>query len=43
MTLDHSRVSSNTAVAGGGIFNVDTVNLLASLVFGNIPDNCVGC
>jgi hypothetical protein len=49
VTLTHSIVTRNTAqgyegVFGGGIFNsFGTVVLSHSSVFGNIPDDCVGC
>ena len=49
VTLTHSIVTRNTAqgyegVFGGGIFNsFGTVLLSHSSVYGNIPDDCVGC
>jgi hypothetical protein len=49
VTLRHSVVTENLArgdyngVFGGGIYNSGTVVLRHSRVYGNIPDDCVGC
>jgi hypothetical protein len=41
VTLNHSRVSGNTAAHGGGIFNFNgSVTLLDTTVTNNHPDNC---
>ena len=41
LTLNHSKVTGNTAAHGGGIFNNGgTVTLTASSVTRNTPDNC---
>ena len=41
VTLNHSQVTGNTAVHGGGIFNFGgTVTLAKTSVTGNNPDNC---
>jgi hypothetical protein len=50
LTLDHSRVTGNTAqgldgsgIFGGGIYNIGALGLTQTAVTGNIPDDCVGC
>ena len=41
LTLNHSKVTGNTAAHGGGIFNNGgTVTLAKTSVAGNNPDNC---
>jgi hypothetical protein len=38
----HNRVSGETP-AGGGIYTRDPIHAIATIVRGNVPDQCVGC
>jgi hypothetical protein len=43
-TLRASVVTRNTAlIEGSGIFNAGQLQLLATNVFANDPDDCLGC